>query len=263
MLVLSRRTGESVIFPGLGVSLEVSQIRNSHVTLGIDAPRKIRILRGELAGAADLLLEPTADGSTLSHEIRNQLNTVSLALHAMELQMQSGGECDPRLLRQAIEELHRIDELTVDRAADQAVDQAVDQNPTGVDESTPPAPFRSALLVEDNENELTLLSGFLSHTGFDVTTALDGEAALSYLETSASVPDVALLDMNMPRMGGVELIRRIRQSERWKRMPIFAVSGAERDSLALPEGNDGVNYWFQKPVRPDRLVRKIEEILAT
>lgn len=48
MLVLSRRASEEVIFPGLGISIEVIQVKGSTVRLGIKAPRHIRVLRGEL-----------------------------------------------------------------------------------------------------------------------------------------------------------------------------------------------------------------------
>ena len=68
---------------------------------------------------------------------------------------------------------------------------------------------RKALLVDDCENERTLLAGFLGLHGIAVDTVSDGKAALRYLEENTP-PDVILLDMVMPYLSGAELYRFIR-----------------------------------------------------
>lgn len=53
MLVLSRRTGEEIVIPELGITLTVLMTKNNKVRVGIEAPKAVRILRGELAFEAD------------------------------------------------------------------------------------------------------------------------------------------------------------------------------------------------------------------
>lgn len=53
MLILSRREAEKVLFPGLGISVEITRVQGRSVRLGIQAPDEIRIIRGELEATAD------------------------------------------------------------------------------------------------------------------------------------------------------------------------------------------------------------------
>ena len=55
MLILSRREAEKVLFPGLGISVEITRVQGRSVRLGIQAPDEIRIIRGELEATADLI----------------------------------------------------------------------------------------------------------------------------------------------------------------------------------------------------------------
>lgn len=73
MLVLSRREGDRVVFPELGIELVVNRIRGNTISVGIDAPNEVRVLRGELCfepGARDQVRKPIdaktrADNSAL------------------------------------------------------------------------------------------------------------------------------------------------------------------------------------------------------
>jgi response regulator RpfG family c-di-GMP phosphodiesterase len=68
-----------------------------------------------------------------------------------------------------------------------------------------------ALLIEDNVNERELLAGYLRSYGIETTTANDGQDALDYLSLHA-LPDVVLLDMQMPRCNGRCFIKKVRAS---------------------------------------------------
>jgi DNA-binding response OmpR family regulator len=115
--------------------------------------------------------------------------------------------------------------------------------------------------VEDNENESELLAGYLRTCDFHVVTARDGADALEYLAGNDK-PHVMLLDMNMPRMDGRTTIGKIRSNPKCAGLKVFAVSGASPEESSVRVGPNGVDRWFTKPIRPDRLVGEINRELA-
>ena len=263
MLVLSRKPGDTIVFPGLDISITVSDLRQSSVTLGVNAPREIRVLRGELATAADRLERSVGTNRQLSHAVRNHLNAASLALHALQVQMMQNKPCDPDLLAQAIEELEQVDQAASDNAslATTARVQRADHSQSTT--ATDPGTRGLALLVEDNENEAVLLSHLLQNEGFEVIVALDGLAAMNVLEQSESLPNIILLDMNMPGMDGVDFIRLMRKSENWNSIPVIAVTGLSPDAVAIPKRDLQIDHWFQKPVRSEQLIRRIYDSMVS
>jgi carbon storage regulator CsrA len=60
MLVLSRRPNEKIVFPGLGITVQVAEIKGSQVRLGIEAPPEVKVLREELAGGQKTKSEPAS-----------------------------------------------------------------------------------------------------------------------------------------------------------------------------------------------------------
>lgn len=120
----------------------------------------------------------------------------------------------------------------------------------------PPANQKRALLVDDNPNEAKLLAAFLRSRDFAVTLASDGQAAINFLEENER-PDVVLLDMVMPGMGGAETIRHIRDSMSHQDLTVFGVSGGNPDDYGVSVDPQGVDGWFRKPVDPESLVEKL------
>lgn len=111
MLVLSRKQNQEIVFPHLGVRIEVARIRGNTVCLGIEAPKEIAILRGELENLARFPA-PSEMPLTLSHELRNHLNAMSLCLHAMMEKQEANLPIDGMILARALQELHTIEEIT-------------------------------------------------------------------------------------------------------------------------------------------------------
>lgn len=245
MLVLSRKSGEAIVFPELDITVTVSQIRGRCVSLGIEASNQVRILRKELV--PKLQANCTAKlGSKLTHSVRNKLNSVGLSLNVLLRQIESGSEPESEILRHALGDLHLLDESLLECS----------ENARSNDNQ------RLALLVEDNENESALLSAFLRDYGFRVVNALDGRAAINFLDFAPVNPDIVLMDMNMPRMSGPEAVREIRQRANFSGLKLFAISGMSAEDADVHVGSDGVNRWFQKPIQPDELVRQINHELA-
>jgi CheY-like chemotaxis protein len=116
------------------------------------------------------------------------------------------------------------------------------------------------LAVEDDEFSLELLRHFLSEAEYDVMTAIDGLDALRKLEENPSF-DLILLDRVLPKLGGIDLILKIRADERFQDIPIVMQS-----ALALPEqvleGKEaGAVYYLTKPFDRSALLQAVKSAL--
>lgn len=247
MLVLSRRPSEKVVFPSLGITVEILRVSGKAVSVGIEAPRDVRIVRDELPNQG--VVEPAADQQAreLRHALRNRLHTANLALHLARKQLQVGQAADAEsTLEKALGELGKLDQF---------VRQGGGNSRTRVH-----AGRRRALLVEDDANECELLAGYLRMSGYAVDTAGNGEEALRIL-TEQPQPDVVLLDMRMPVLDGPATVSSIRQCPELRGLRLFAVSGTPHDELAVGLGPGGVDRWFSKPLDPAKLVEAMNHDL--
>lgn len=113
------------------------------------------------------------------------------------------------------------------------------------------------LLVDDEQAITDNLAPFLERSGFAVTTAGDGLAALQAI--ADAVPDLVILDVLMPRLDGRETLRRLRQSN--AALPVILltqVGEATERAMALEEGADD---YLNKPFDPHELVARIRAVL--
>ena len=121
----------------------------------------------------------------------------------------------------------------------------------------------AVLIVEDSENSRAMLEiAFLGIPDLSVLMVPSAVEALRILDNGGSGPvRVMVTDLNMPRMDGYELIRRVRADQRHSDMPIIVVS-ADTDP-ATPEriAALGVEAFFPKPFSPALVRRKLEQLL--
>jgi len=251
MLVLSRRPNDKVIFPHLGISVEILRVTGNVVRVGIEAPPEVAVVRHEIVDQGKLFPRPeVAESRGLSiHRLRNWLNKANLALYVMQRQFESGKAAEAEQnLQKALDAFQSLDEelgtIEQQRAAARASGQ------------------RSALLVEDDDNEAALLAEYLRLSGFEVDTAPDGCDALTYL-SSHRKPDIVLLDMHLPRCDGPTTISAIRGNPRLDGMRVFAVSGTSPEMSNVAIGPAGVDRWFRKPINARLLVAEINRDLVT
>lgn len=113
------------------------------------------------------------------------------------------------------------------------------------------------LLVDDDRLILGTLSNGLRQTGYTVTEAASGEAALVFAQHQ--IPDLAILDIRMPGMSGIELARRLRDTHRVPALFLSAYSDKQMVEEAINEGGLG---YVVKPVDVPQLVPAIEAALA-
>jgi carbon storage regulator CsrA len=258
MLVLSRRKGDTLIFPELDVALEVLALKGNVARLGIRAPSTITVLRGELAQSQQKFTAMMENGAEDApgirmHRIRNWLHASNLAMQLIRRHLEANRvDAAITLIQKVLDDFRRIEHEDDSPDSPGLPGGDVFNDIAGPDHSA----GRRGLLVEDSVNERQLLAGYLRTSGFQMETAGDGGAALDYLSCQDR-PDFVLLDMQMPHCDGATFLRRIRRNPSFDRLKVFAVSGSSPADWNIPTGPEGVDRWFEKPVDPRLLVREI------
>jgi len=121
---------------------------------------------------------------------------------------------------------------------------------------------RSVLIVDDSENAAAMLEiALLGIPGLSVTLASSGAEALSILGRPGPEVRAIVTDLNMPRMDGYELIRRLRDDDRYSATPIVVVSADADPTTPRRVAQMGVSAFFSKPFSPAEVRRKLEQIL--
>jgi two-component system cell cycle response regulator DivK len=117
---------------------------------------------------------------------------------------------------------------------------------------------RKALIVEDNDDNRYLLALLLEHEGFDVVAASTGQSGIE--SARASVPDIILLDIQMPEMDGYQTAVNLKNDPDLSSVPIVGVS-----SFAMTGDRDkamraGFAAYIEKPVDPDTFGQTIARL---
>jgi len=118
-----------------------------------------------------------------------------------------------------------------------------------------PPPRRRILVVEDDWRQLSLLSALL--TQYDCITMQNGEAALQYLENQP-LPDLLLVDVNMPQMDGYTLTLKIRENWLANTLPILLLSARDHPTDLVTGLHVGANDYLRKPIQAEELLARIE-----
>jgi DNA-binding response OmpR family regulator len=129
-----------------------------------------------------------------------------------------------------------------------------DSAPAAVDEQP------VVLAADDDEDILELITFRLERSGYTVVQAHDGEEAWNL--ALAQRPDLAVLDVMMPKLDGFELTRRLRAHDTTKRIPIILLTARAQDS-DVQEGFDaGADDYIRKPFSPQELRARVQSILG-
>lgn len=111
-------------------------------------------------------------------------------------------------------------------------------------------------LVDDDQNILTSVSMALENEGFDVRTYVDGASALIGLKQSP--PDLAVLDVKMPRMDGLELLRKLRETHRF---PVIFLTSKDEEIDEILGLSLGADDYIKKPFSQRLLIERIRAVL--
>ena len=117
------------------------------------------------------------------------------------------------------------------------------------------------LYVEDNEDNVYMLSRRLKRKGFEIVVAVDGEQGVEM--ASSEKPDLILMDLSLPKMDGWTATKRIKSNNDLKSIPIIALSAHAMEEHKQRAIESGCNDYDTKPVDIDRLLSKISAQLGT
>jgi two-component system, response regulator len=125
------------------------------------------------------------------------------------------------------------------------------------------------LLVEDNQNdaELTIRALRKNNLANNIHHVMDGEEALDYLFSKGKYKDcktcvakVVLLDIKLPKVDGIEVLRQIRQDKNLSRTPVVMLTSSNEEKDLMQTYKLGVNSYIVKPVEFDKFMEAVAEI---
>ena len=117
------------------------------------------------------------------------------------------------------------------------------------------------LYVEDNEDNVYMLSRRLKRKGFEIVVAVDGEQGVEM--ATSEKPDLILMDLSLPKMDGWTATKRIKSNNDLKSIPIIALSAHAMEEHKQRAIECGCNDYDTKPVDIERLLSKISAQLGT
>ena len=126
---------------------------------------------------------------------------------------------------------------------------------SGVDRAQP-----VVLAADDDEDILELVAFRLERSGYTVLRARDGEEALRVALEAR--PDLAVLDVMMPKLDGFELTRRLRADDATSRMPIILLTARAQDADVQAGFDAGADDYLRKPFSPQELRARVQAILG-
>jgi DNA-binding response OmpR family regulator len=116
------------------------------------------------------------------------------------------------------------------------------------------------LVADDDEDILTLVALRFRRSGLEVILARNGEEALELINTRA--PDAAVLDIAMPKLTGLEVLRRLRSSEATKDLPIVLLTARAAENDVEVGLDAGADEYITKPFSPQDLYACVQSVLS-
>jgi two-component system response regulator len=126
------------------------------------------------------------------------------------------------------------------------------------------------LLIEDNidDERLTLRALRKNNIINEVVVACDGQEAVDYLFGTGSftgrdlaiMPSVIILDLKLPRLGGLEVLKRIRWDSRTRRIPVVVLTASEDETQVQESYELGANSFIQKPTDPSEFSEMVLQV---
>ncbi len=116
------------------------------------------------------------------------------------------------------------------------------------------------LLVDDYPDTVELTADYLQFRGFDVITATDGGTALEL--AASELPDLMLLDLSLPVVEGLEVVRRVKRAAATSKIRVIAFTAHAHESKAAEARAAGCDGFIAKPAVPPDMVREIQRVLG-
>lgn len=120
------------------------------------------------------------------------------------------------------------------------------------------------LIIDDDEEDRDIFEGALKEVNpaFTCKHAYDGKDALEHLQQTILLPDLIFLDLNMPRMGGFECLKNLKESDRLKSIPVIIYSTAKNKQLEDQANLLGAACYIQKPLHYNEIVSCVRTLIT-
>lgn len=115
------------------------------------------------------------------------------------------------------------------------------------------------LIIDDDETIHLICKAYLGKSGYDVETAFDGPEGL--LMAASLQPDLVLLDVNMPKMSGFDVAKRLKENEVTKNIPIFMLTSLKQEANIQRGYGLGIEDYITKPANMGHLKLRIDRFL--
>lgn len=119
---------------------------------------------------------------------------------------------------------------------------------------------KTILVADDEPAVLRSLEFILKKEGYRVLTAVNGQEA--YDQASANLPDLVLLDVQMPRMDGNQVCRQLRDEPASSSLYIIMITAKGQESDRVNSMESGANEYITKPFSPRKVIARVKEILG-
>ena len=133
---------------------------------------------------------------------------------------------------------------------------------------------KKILLVEDSKDDILLIQRAFNKTKlaekFELIIAQDGNQALTYLHDleissisqQGKIPMILLLDLNLPKMNGFEILQRIRSNDKTKLIPVIVFTSSKEDQDITKSYLLGANSYVRKPIDSDKFTAVLQQIVS-
>ena len=119
--------------------------------------------------------------------------------------------------------------------------------------------MHSILAVDDSASMRQMVSFTLKSAGYNVIEAVDGQDA--YEKAQGRSFDLVLTDQNMPRMDGISLTKKLRETPQFKTTPILMLTTESSDQMKQAGRAAGATGWLVKPFDPTKLIEVIQKVI--
>ena len=121
------------------------------------------------------------------------------------------------------------------------------------------SPEKHILVADDEAHIGRIIKIKMEHGPFRVTLAFDGQEAVDVLEQESDL-DLVVLDLMMPRLSGLDVLDRIRSSEKWKDLPCIILTAAGQEEYEREARTSGATDFITKPFSPKKLYALIAQL---
>ena len=123
-------------------------------------------------------------------------------------------------------------------------------------------PKPQLVIIDDNERFSATLQTFFKHQPYEITTFVNGEAALHAFNSGTVSPDVILCDLHMPKKNGIAVLKELRASEMWSDVSVIILTSDEEDEAELSAVQTGADLFIKKSGSLKKLRAYIENFVS-